>query len=1257
MGTIIVVVDSVIFNDSANPIPSIPDTTVINFNKSLVEGVDIVTNINGTVDLINNPIVGTHLVITGKTNPVRLDDAKYGTVDQTNVDAIMQTPFPVLSVTVTDPGQYITMPVVTFGNSDLNHPTATATGSAVMTAVDVSYNGDNIGTGYTEGDILVATPTNGATPVTMTASIENSTLVVSSVASGTIEVGMVLTGSGVAHQQSPLSIITATGDGFYATLTFANIGYIPFAIGQTITVKDMVPTTYNGTYTVVDSTLTSVKYLNTTSSASFIAIVSNGVGGPGNILNVSQVNSGTLSVGQVITAPGLPPGTVITAEGTGRGRNGTYIISYSLAYINVHSTMTSAAPMITPGTVLSRAVTYITSYLGRLENNNTLWGVNIKQTTPITTITGSSAVVFKIAKVASFTTVGPIDLLEILSSTTFTGSLDATAQQPLIGGSGQDGQVTIIYGVKSVKLTNPGGGYLNNPSITFSSGIKQAKATATIRRVTTSGSYTDISLPLATVVNAGDEFILRQSTSDGAIAPAENDYDTAISGGNLAYTTATGILADDINIDGDGFNTPTSSPAPEEVLPGQVVDTVAIKVYDESPQSSAEINVANLVGDGITATFSIGQTMSSSTALIVKVNGLIKLLNTDYTVDFVTGTITLTAIPANLSTINIFSVGIAANNILDSNYFVGDGVTTEFVTRASWKTPVSSIVYLDGQIATPLLFKTDSSYDVSNTIGFRFSVPPPADATINYTITSGAQQNFSITQTETFIGNGGSTYPLTNPVGIGLPAETNMIVIVDQKVLRSPTNSYFTLEKNQLTYTVDSTQFTVNTLKYNDVGVYVNNKILTLTKDYTIDLASGVVTLKKLVVNKNVGKRLVVSIRNKSEYAYNATTKSLEFTQNYTNTRNIQVMTSYNYDIMSIERSDFTFAPSITTTPGSVNYYFYQDLSKGIIKLDHTVINSNYVWITRNQILLNPGLDYRILQDNQTIQLASEPLQGDVFALMVFGNQSSVKSKIAYMQFKDMLNRVVYKRLSLNKRARLVQDLKWNDTEIVVDDASNFDIPEPSTNRPGIVEIRGERIEYFSIVGNSLRQLRRGTLGTGVYSLSTIGTYVQDIGPSSTIPYNDTTITQKFISDGVNQTIMIDNGVVLDSNFTDLNSLFEVFVGGQDDLVRLKKSDYTVFDVNQYGEPAKTVDSIHYFEDGNITYPKDYTVSSVTSTGAEINLRKTVPQGTQITVVTRTGVVWDGDKSTNPANVIDNLGNVGSFIKASDGIWYTNYKN
>jgi hypothetical protein len=65
---------------------------------------------------------------------------------------------------------------------------------------------------------------------------------------------------------SNLSIITtgASGTGSIATLTFTAKTVAPFAIGQSITVTGLVPSGYNGTYTVTACTTSSVSYANTT---------------------------------------------------------------------------------------------------------------------------------------------------------------------------------------------------------------------------------------------------------------------------------------------------------------------------------------------------------------------------------------------------------------------------------------------------------------------------------------------------------------------------------------------------------------------------------------------------------------------------------------------------------------------------------------------------------------------------------------------------------------------------------------------------------------------------------------------------------------------------------------------------------------------------------------------------------------------------------------------------------------------------------
>jgi hypothetical protein len=63
--------------------------------------------------------------------------------------------------------------------------------------------------------------------------------------------------------------------------------------------------------------------------ADFTAIISDGAGNAGTILNVSAVASGTLSVGMVISGTGITAGTTITALGTGTGGTGTYTVGTS----------------------------------------------------------------------------------------------------------------------------------------------------------------------------------------------------------------------------------------------------------------------------------------------------------------------------------------------------------------------------------------------------------------------------------------------------------------------------------------------------------------------------------------------------------------------------------------------------------------------------------------------------------------------------------------------------------------------------------------------------------------------------------------------------------------------------------------------------------------------------------------------------------------------------------------------------------------
>ena len=810
-----------------------------------------------------------------------------------------------------------------------------------------------------------------------------------------------------------------------------------------------------------------------------------------------------------------------------------------------------------------------------------------------------------------------------------------------------------------------------------------------------------ITIPSGFVINSGDELIFRKSTSDGSIKPQDADYDTALSGGNLAYSTATGLKAEDIIVDGDGFVTPTTSPATEEVVPGQIFDTVAIKIYDKPSTGSANIKVDNYVANGASTDYVITQPINSAQAVVVKVTtgstSIIKTMGEDYQVNFNSNSIEFNTAPVALSVVSIFSFGFSGSNILDLDYFIGNGITNEFITKAPWLSEFTSAVYIDGVPETVQLFETDESYDSTKRIGIRFDTAPPADALINFVIVSGNEQTFAITTTERVATDGSLVYNLENKIGNSRPVESSMIVRVDQTILPAATNIYYPITSTKLTYVIDKNRYQPYSLDITDILVYVGNTILNLGTDYTVNLSGISIKITTNVRNAHVGENLVVSIVKDrinvgQSYIYTPGTNNsqpqITFNTAYDETNVVEITSSFRHDILDIQRTAVTVTSDVVFTPNTVEYFDYTGVSGGTIKLDRSVINDSYVWVIKNGTLLTPAIDFKLNADKKSIKLTSMPADDDKITLMTYGS-NVLKPGISYMQFKDMLNRVHYKRLSLNKQTTLVRDLYFNDVTIEVADASNFDIPNASTNKPGIIEVRGERIEYFTIDGNVLGQLRRGTLGTGTPVVHANGAYVQDIGPSETIPYLENTVIEQVVSNGTNIVPLakITPGLYEFTNPTTLETKtlphdIEVFVGGYNsgsewasnveytvgvfvtvgsytyrcttahtsstfhaDIanwtffignIRLKKDSYAVHNVNIHSESPE----------GDVAFDAEFTVDGTTK---QITLATPLAFGTHVTVVKKTLTAWDSTTS-----VLNDNSKISGFLKATPGVWYTN---
>ena len=847
----------------------------------------------------------------------------------------------------------------------------------------------------------------------------------------------------------------------------------------------------------------------------------------------------------------------------------------------------------------------------------------------------------------------------------------ATLTQPAPSGS----YVNIYSTLPAIRLDDPAYGTQG-----------QTNADAIMSTVIANGTSDQVSIPGGYTFSNNDQIIIRKSTSDGSIKPLEADYDTALTGGDLAYSSATGLRAEDIIVDGDGFVTPTTSPATEEVVPGQVFDTMAIKVFDKPYSASANIKIDSYIADGTRTRFALSQIPNSKQAVIVKVtntnSSVIKTVGTDYTVDYQNNEIVFATAPSANVIVSVFSFGFSGENILDIDYFVGNGATLEFITKAPWIKNLTAVVYVNGNPSISEVFKTDSTYESPNRVGIRFATAPASEDLITFVIVAGLEQSFPLTKTERIATNGSSTYNLSNKVGDLLPLESNMLVRVDQTILKGPTNSYYTIKSNRLNYTIDKDRFAPYSLDINDIYVFADGNLLTIGTDYIVDLSVISIKITKRIYDLYKNKNLIINIKQDQGYTYIPPTgvygPRITFSQAYDNTHVVEVISSYQHDIFDIQRTNLTVSNSLSITPDTFEYYSHVGITGGRIALDRPVVSDSYVWITKNGNLLVPNIDYILNEDRQSIKLTADSYTGDEFQIITYSS-NILRAGIAYMQFKDMLNRDHFKRLSLNKQTQLVQPLKYNDLKIVVQDASNFDIPNPSKNRPGIIEIRGERIEYFAIEHDQandvwiLSQLRRATLGTGAPMVHPITSYVQDIGVSETIPYSNNTIVDQFVSDGsdtvslkfipssVDEIEVFVGGYSVDnewssavdyvvgnivtvgsytyrcieahtssSSFRNDSSNWQFFIGN----IRLKKAPYSVYNVNEAPEsPA-----------GDIDFEAEFIVDGETP---QITLTTPLKYGTHITVVRRKGVTWDAD-----INVLDDTNKVATFLKATPGIWY-----
>ena len=711
---------------------------------------------------------------------------------------------------------------------------------------------------------------------------------------------------------------------------------------------------------------------------------------------------------------------------------------------------------------------------------------------------------------------------------------------------------------------------------------------------------------------ANDLIVIRKSTSDGSFLPDPDAYDTLLSGGNLAYSTATGILAQDIIVDGDGFVTPTTSKGPEELVPGQVLDTVDIQVYDRSGETGSRINSYNYKGDGSTAVFAIDSLPQSQEGVFVKVNNQI-LDNSAFSTNFANKTVVLNSVPANNTQINIITMSINGEKIVDTDVFTGDGSTFIFVTRAVYDVNQISYVKVNGQFATYVTEATDSGYQYVNRTLIKFAVPPAVGSVITYVIYNSTSKSFSEVTYDDFTGDGSTAvFSLSTTPFNQEPLTHNVIVKVGNNILNAGYNERFDVTAVR-EYALNSWQQPFGTVLYTDVRVFLNGVEL-VSPQYTWNSPNSSVILEAGV--GTVGDVLKVYVISDGDYTVVGDVLTLDTAPTLGQT--IKVWQFTNHDVLEIERINYDIIARDTVVVNTENYFEYQNLTNGIVRLRQSAADAQYVWVSVNGVMLSPSVDYKVSNDQQYLKIKKVLQQNDVLDIVHF-TAPKYTTKFGFRQFKDMLNRTTYKRLGNDNKYFLAQNLNWSSQEIFLDSTEGLTEPNVNLGRPGVLFIEGERIEYFLKYNNRVGQLRRGTLGTGIKSTYAAGTEVFDQSASQTVPYKDEIITEIFTSDGSTENITL-SWIPLSVNE------FEVFVNGR----RLRKNSISSYNV------TLGMDS----PEADVVLPAEFNVTGTTTT---CTLLAAPPINTKIIVVRKIGKLWNTD---TPLSQTEN--DIARFLRAKE---------
>jgi hypothetical protein len=308
---------------------------------------------------------------------------------------------------------------------------------------------------------------------------------------------------------------------------------------------------------------------------------------------------------------------------------------------------------------------------------------------------------------------------------------------------------------------------------------------ALFKTIIANGASSTITLPV--YPPSGEKIEIRQSMSDGVNLPSDEFVmDTNLGGGDFTtirdaletrFKTATGLRPDDISVDGGQFLSFEHSPSTEELVKGEIFDTLTMTVFNSPSSGSNLVKTYQYLYDGTNPSYEITGYIDSNQSIDVYVNNFATNKDVDFTTTPLNNgntLVTLVTSEYGLSTANttdkisvtIQNMSIGGKNIISrQNYIVtnADYASNSIELESTVNIDDVGSYYVSVSNSTQLIKKSSNSKRAKLVISN--SPKLPVGSLITFILFSSTIRTYSEVYNQEITINSNNTYTLLRPPG------------------------------------------------------------------------------------------------------------------------------------------------------------------------------------------------------------------------------------------------------------------------------------------------------------------------------------------------------------------------------------------------------------------------------------------------------------------------------------------------------------